>query len=95
MAPLSAELAVRRHRVRRIRRRVVAGASVLFAVLTAAIAVQLSTGHDPALASTAKAQAATVPNPAMPNPAMPSSPGSDDSAGSPLGQVAPLTTGQS
>jgi hypothetical protein len=60
----SAELQARRGRVSRVRRRVIAGASLLFAVLSAAIAVQLTTGHDPALASAAKAQpdAATKPD---------------------------------
>jgi hypothetical protein len=111
MASLSAELAARRERVSRIRRRVITGASALFVVLTAAIAVQLTTGHDPALASAAKAQAAPAvkPNPSSSvDPAGPDprsfDPGSfdpgaaspgSDSSGGTSGQVAPLTTGQS
>ena len=45
-------LEIRRGRVRRIRRRVVGGATAVFVATTGSILVQLSSGHDPALART-------------------------------------------
>lgn len=53
-------LKARRERVNRIRRRVAGGAAGLFFVSTAAIVVQMVTGHDPVLARANAARARTA-----------------------------------
>ena len=53
-------LRARKHRIRAIRRRVVAFATALFLASSCGILVQLVTGNDPALAKAAAAKAAKV-----------------------------------
>lgn len=77
MPSRSPDLETRRQRVSRIRRRVVGGAVSLFALGTGAIALQLATGHDPALAKAAADAAATSSNRSAPSTPRSSSGGDD------------------
>jgi hypothetical protein len=52
--------AARRSRTQMIRKRCAAGAAALFIAAFGGIFVQLSTGHDPALASSTKASTSTT-----------------------------------
>lgn len=107
MAAISSELRARRRRVARIRRRVIGGASGLFVAATAAIVVQLVTGHDPALARSAAGSGSASAGRSSAASGYPTTPGGGgwaepgdgswwgSSSGAPSGQVAPLTTSQS
>lgn len=57
---MAERLRARKHRIRVIRRRVVAFATALFLASSGGILVQLVTGNDPALAKAAAAKAAKV-----------------------------------
>jgi hypothetical protein len=82
----------RRRRVGRIRRRVAAGAVSLFIASTAGVTVQLVSGHDPALASSAgasKSSAAAVSAEAQYVPP------TDSSSSAAPASPSPVTTSQS
>jgi len=84
-------LRARKHRIRAIRRRVVALATAMFLASSGGILVQLVTGNDPALAKAAAAKAAKVASTAGKS----SSSGSTSSSSTPGASTSGASSGSS
>jgi hypothetical protein len=91
----SSVLQAQRARVHRVRRRVIGGATALFAATTGGILFQLASGHDPALARSSSSAKQVSSSTSAVATGTPSSASAASSDGSSSQSLTPVTTSQS